>query len=108
MSANKLKARDVASPKRRAAAAVMDEIWNHLEQRAFRYVDLEEAEVHCICPLGVAGYVCVIGHDDGLFEWVGKYDEYVGRDEPPRFAHSDHGWGSVATALREGLVAMVK
>jgi hypothetical protein len=75
----------------------------------FKYLDLWEAEVMLVVPLGLHGWVCVFGHpDQGSYEWVGRHDDDFEGSPLVEYEYSDQGYGCQSAALRDGLVQMVE
>lgn len=82
---------------------IMAEIRKALRWK-FHYIDVEEAEVLLVVPVGLAGWVAAIGHpSDGSYEWAARDDGAA-----QRYENSDCGYGCSSVALRDGLVKMTQ
>lgn len=74
----------------------------------FKYINLADAEILQCIDIGMYGWVAAIGHPhDASYEWVGRWESgFVDDPSPPRYEHSNCGYGGAETALREGLLVM--
>jgi hypothetical protein len=91
---------------------IMAEIRKALRWK-FHFIDVEEAEVLLVVPIGGAGWVAAIGHPaDGSYEWVGRHEPsfvpQLGKEIHAGYEHSDSGYGIWESALRDGLVKMTE
>jgi hypothetical protein len=89
---------------------VMAEIRHELRASFFRFINLADSEVLLVVPIGMKGWVSVIGHPDfASYEWVVHHDpsfvNQLGREiyTGKRYEHSDSGYGVWESALQDGL-----
>lgn len=87
---------------------IADEIQKNLRPSQFEYIDLDTANVLYAFPLGCDGWCAIIGHPEyASYEWVGRDPGDFDGQKPPRYRHSNSGYGCSGAAFRDGLVAMV-
>lgn len=88
----------------RQGEGLRQEIMAEIRQAALRwrflYIDIDEAEVLIVVPIGMSEWVAAIGHPgDASYEWVARID-----DTKIEYEHSNCGYGCSSVALRDGLI----
>lgn len=88
---------------------IRTEIEREIDARKFEYTDIRRCVVMNVVWFGFGGWVCVIGDPNNAdYEWIARHDTgFADNGKPARYSHSNCAYGCGASALRDGLNAIL-